>query len=366
LQGTGISELYNKIVLEYKNLNIRSRTDFFEGVTNANDQYENELPNSLNLKSPFISDQAQAIAIGTFELNHSRIDKMITFNCDWSQFGVEAGDVIDITSDQYGFDEKLFKVITVEEIDDEDVGLYLSITALEYDANVYNQGSLVKTFRSLRTGIPPKEINQTLTDKDNAAVSKVVGDSLSTADGINNLTQEQQYGDTFISIPLFQTESFGMSASDVNAVYGSGTLVDETFVPYTFTWKSYRPLKNGFFFFEAPQGDVTFTVDETNKSIPSLGLPTQLKVYARPLDTSTGNGVGDFTLLTNRFMEWSSYFTSVSIATDEAKEFAVEVYPLNTYDLSATDFEITFVDSSNYIANANGDYATLTVFSYLQ
>ena len=165
VSGKGISELYNSVTIEFPHKDLRDQTDYIDFDIAANKRFPNELDNKLNLSTDLANDPIQAQYIAGAELKQSRVDKVIQFRTDFSMLGLKAGDLIDVTAEMYGYTNKVFRITRLEE-DDSEV-LELSITALEYDADVYSTADLTRKIRSKKTGITPKAANQTLTGLDN-------------------------------------------------------------------------------------------------------------------------------------------------------------------------------------------------------
>jgi hypothetical protein len=170
ISGKGISELYNSVTIEFPHKDLRDQTDYIDFDIAAGDRFPNELDNKLNLSTDLANDPIQAQYIAGAELKQSRVDKVIQFRTDFSMLGLKAGDLIDVTASMYGYSAKVFRITKLEE-DDSDV-LQLSITALEYDADVYSTADLNRKIRTKKTGITPKAANQTLYNSDAYNVAK--------------------------------------------------------------------------------------------------------------------------------------------------------------------------------------------------
>jgi len=164
ISGSGINELYNAVTIEFPHKDLRDQTDYIDLEIASADRYPNELDNRLNISLDSINDPIQAQYIATAELKQSRVDKIIEFRTDYTRLGLKAGDLIDITSEQYGYTSKVFRILKMEEADEE--GLVISITALEYDAAVYDTTGLIRKERNKKTGIVPKDANEAITASD--------------------------------------------------------------------------------------------------------------------------------------------------------------------------------------------------------
>jgi hypothetical protein len=160
ISGTGINQLYNAVSIEFPHKDLRDQRDYIDLEIASADRYPNELDNRLNISVDLMNDPIQAEYIASVELKQNRVDKIISFRTDFSKIGLKAGDLISVTSTQYAFTSKVFRIVEVSEEDEE--GLIISITALEYDANVYSTAGLVRKERTKKTGIVPKSANSVL------------------------------------------------------------------------------------------------------------------------------------------------------------------------------------------------------------
>ena len=152
VQGTGLRDLYNTVRVEFPHVDLSDEPDFIEVEIPDVDRNANEPDNTLNIQFDCINDPVQAEIIGLTELKQSRVDRVVTFDVDYSYLGLKAGDLIDLTSAMLGYTNKVFRIISITEKDG-DEGLLLSITGLEYDANVYDVSDLYRYNRSNQNGI---------------------------------------------------------------------------------------------------------------------------------------------------------------------------------------------------------------------
>jgi hypothetical protein len=175
VSGSGITELYNSGTIEFPHKDLRDQKDYVDLTTPEGDRFVNELDNKLTISTDLLNDPIQASYILRTELKQSRVDKVIQFRTDYSKIGLKAGDLIDITSEMYGYDSKVFRITKLEEEDSE--VLAISITAIEYDEAVYDDTNLVREVRVKTTGILPKSANSPVLTSDAVAVTNqnVVG-----------------------------------------------------------------------------------------------------------------------------------------------------------------------------------------------
>jgi hypothetical protein len=153
IQGTGLRDLYNAVRVEFPHIDLNDEYDFVEIAIPAGDRNANEPDNTLNIQFDCINDPVMAEMLGLIELKQSRVDRVITFDVDFSYLGLKAGDLIDVTSALLGYTNKMFRIISINESDGTDGSLMLNITALEYDADVYDTTDLDRFARSNANGI---------------------------------------------------------------------------------------------------------------------------------------------------------------------------------------------------------------------
>jgi len=153
LQGTGIKEVYNTVKVEFPHRELRDSADFISIAIPTADRLANEVENRLDISYDIINEPVQAQQLGLIELKQARVDLMIAFETDYSYISLNAGDVIDVSNPRYAYNNKLFRVISIEERQDDDGALSVDILALEYDANVYDLSDLTRYVRSDEDGI---------------------------------------------------------------------------------------------------------------------------------------------------------------------------------------------------------------------
>lgn len=175
LSGTGVNELYNSVTINFPHKDLRDAVDTIELTIASADRYPQEIDNNLDISISCINDPVQAQLIATRELKQNRVDKIIEFATNYTANGIRAGDLIDVTSTMYGYVNKVFRVIQIEEQDDDDGNLYFRINALEYDADVYSTAGLSRDYRTNRTGIIPEIQNDEIAVSQDIDVGKQIG-----------------------------------------------------------------------------------------------------------------------------------------------------------------------------------------------
>lgn len=147
VSSTGLTELYNKVKITYPRGDINNATDFVEAKIPDSERYNNEPDNTLEISLNLVTDPVQALLIGSRELKQGRVDRVLKFTTDYTAIDINAGDLIDITLDSLDYNAKVFRVISTREADAASGEIGIEVTALEYDADVYNN-DLIKLNRS--------------------------------------------------------------------------------------------------------------------------------------------------------------------------------------------------------------------------
>jgi hypothetical protein len=171
VSGSGITELYNKVEFTYPNKDILDQRDTVVFEIPSGSLFPNEPLNVLQFSNECVSDPMQAEILAAIELKQSRVDKIIQFRTDFSSIGVKAGDVIEVTNSIYSYTDKLFRILSVEEQDDDDGNLVLSITAFEYDADVYSTTGLTRPARTPVNEIVSQCANEAIQNSEQKATS---------------------------------------------------------------------------------------------------------------------------------------------------------------------------------------------------
>lgn len=379
--GSGITDLYNSVRVGFVNKDTDGRKDERVLTVDPSDRFDRELDNQLSMDFEFVNDPVQAEILGAIELKQSRLDKIIEFTTDYRAIGLRAGDIIGV-SNEYYFERsattpKLFRVVTIEEIDSDDGGILLSITALEYSGNVYNTDGLTREERLVDSGIPPKSTNVCVIEKENVATGNRISGALSTEAGRAAITGA--------GIPLFQTYSEQTQGTTVqgvfnnaysNNVYGFNKELylwpgsnpgDGLYDPKSFTdwftpaeFQTVAGIKTMIIDFTGPTAFYEYEVDGVTKTI-TAGIPCKVDLFYGPSST------GPWLWQDGRFLEWSSYITNFVVSNINVSPvyWMVFVTPLNTFDLNATTNNIKPTDIIQMFGDNNGDSVYVNVSLFL-
>lgn len=172
---TAFDEMYNSVEVQFPHKDLIDQRDWVRIDIPTANRFPNEPLNSFSISTNTVNDPIQAEQIGITELKQSRISKVAEFQTDFSTLGLKAGDLIDITTSIYAWTNKVFRIISISEDDDDEGNIVLSYVCLEYSADVYDYSSLEYFDRSRATGIPPKLINTQIAANEDVAFSADLG-----------------------------------------------------------------------------------------------------------------------------------------------------------------------------------------------
>ena len=189
ISGSGLTDFYNRVELQFPHKDLVDQNDYMSLELLPEDKYPNEQENTLNLQFDCVNEPVQAQILASTELKQSRVDKIIQFRSDFSAIGLKAGDIIDVTNDTYGYDKKLFRILTITEEDGDDNLIVVNISAFEYDNNVYNVDGLVREDRQTQNTIVSKCVNEAIQNSDSQQTANSLWPMLAAtaATGLFNL-----------------------------------------------------------------------------------------------------------------------------------------------------------------------------------
>ena len=153
VQGTGLDQLTDHCIVNFPHTDINDNRDFIRIDIAEADRFPNEISRPVTIETDLFNDPVQAQLLGLIELKQRRIDRVVRFTTDFSMIGLKAGDLIDVTNSVYSYTAKMFRIISINEADADNGSINLDITALEYDADVYDTADLNRYTITNETGI---------------------------------------------------------------------------------------------------------------------------------------------------------------------------------------------------------------------
>lgn len=318
ISGTGVNDLYNTVSIEYPHKDLRDQTDYIDYDVETADLFPNEITNKLNISIDCVNNPVQAQYIAVSELKQSRLDKIIQFRTDYSKIGLKAGDIIEINSDVYGYTAKKFRITKLDE-DDSDV-LAISITALEYDEDIYDTSGLVRKERKKKTGIVPKSANSSLSEADYLANANSISfafqataSTTAVASAFKAFAGLTPFGGNFTphGDPPYSTLGFAGNQSSYVEVY---------FVLKRF----YRSVT---FYCQTPVGTYDFFTRASDGTVRLVEgfyafMPSRYEIFK------------DGTKMAENTSDWQTQNCTFPLYNLNAGTYRVKVTPLPTYDLN--------------------------------
>lgn len=162
-----LNTAYNILEVQYPNSAVKDQTDYatFKLVDYAPEVMSpNEPENILTVQYAQVNNYVQSVYLGQRRLLQSREDLVIDFALDYSGIQIEAGDVITVKFEPYGWDVmnsgegKLFRVSQVQEAKIDDGMLGVKISAFEYNATIYADNPIQDFIAADNTGLTDPNI----------------------------------------------------------------------------------------------------------------------------------------------------------------------------------------------------------------
>ncbi len=199
--------------------------------TPISQQAANETRHMLEMNYPLCSSGMEATRKIEQELIQNRLDMTVEFTADYSAIIVEPGDVVKVTNADYGFDNKLFRVLRKIQDMDGDI-LVNKFSLLEWDLAIFKERIPFKKPALDDIEFDPEQYED-VTDGGNLKDDSVPNDSI--ADGTinggkiadNTITNTQISNNTItnIQIALNTVTSNNMTSTGITPGSYSGPFV---------------------------------------------------------------------------------------------------------------------------------------------
>ena len=136
ITSTELYSLYNSVEVEFPSVINRDQTDVYFADIPSNIRHPNEPDNVLKSRLEMVNSRSRVSQLANIDLNQSRVSTVVEVTGDFSTLVVDVGDVVKVTLADYGFNNKLFRVMRTTEDSRQGV-ITVKHTLLEYDADVY-------------------------------------------------------------------------------------------------------------------------------------------------------------------------------------------------------------------------------------
>lgn len=223
-----LSNFYNSARASYVEKTHNSVKEEIIIYTPDSQKATNETRHMLEVNYPLTSSGTEAIRKVEQELIQNRLDMTVNLTADYSAMTVEVGDIVKLTNSDYGFTDKLFRVLkTVQDMDD-DI-LTVKMTLLEWDLAIFKERVPFKKPALDDIEFDPEEYDD---NTDGAGVrsnsmpgSRIVSNSIANTqitDG--TITGDKVGSNTIIDLNLGSTGVTGGSYGGICLTLGNGTL----------------------------------------------------------------------------------------------------------------------------------------------
>ncbi len=157
--STDLYGLYNEIEAEYPQVAQKDQTDIVFVTTPSGSRNTNEPDNKLSTRYNLVNDNSRVHNLANIDLKQSRLSTVVEFDADYSAIQVDSGDIFKLTNSEYGFSDKLFRVMRVVEQETETGMLGAKVIGLEYADSVYDHSNVQSKGVLAATGIPSYGVN---------------------------------------------------------------------------------------------------------------------------------------------------------------------------------------------------------------
>jgi hypothetical protein len=138
VSATDITQSINQVEAKFPDKGSRDQPNFVNIATPSLLLYPNEPANKYSVTYDLCNDSVQAQYLANRILEQAREDLIVSFSTTYYGIQVDAGDVVSVTNADYGWTNKLFRVVKVNEASLPDGSLGAKLEMTEYSAAVYD------------------------------------------------------------------------------------------------------------------------------------------------------------------------------------------------------------------------------------
>ncbi len=222
-----INQQINQIQIEFPSKLNRDQPDLVYMETPAGLLYPNEPPNRQTTTLEFTNDSVQAQYLGNRRLEQAREDLIVTITSSYPGIQVDAGDVVDITNADYGWTNKLFRVMKVSEatVDDGNLGATLELS--EYNAQVYDDANITAFTAAPNSSLPSpnyfSSLNAPVIGDINPSVAPPTFSATCTMPAVGRVTKITLFYTSSATPSATDWKTWGTSILSNGATFGNGT-----------------------------------------------------------------------------------------------------------------------------------------------
>jgi hypothetical protein len=136
--GIDITRSINQIEAKFPDATNRDQYNYAFLEVPVGLLYPNEPVNKSNVNYDLVNNSVQALYLANRLLEQAREDLNVSFKTTYVGIQTNAGDVVSVTNSYYGWTNKLFRVMQVQEVSLPDGNLGAQIQLAEYNVQVYD------------------------------------------------------------------------------------------------------------------------------------------------------------------------------------------------------------------------------------
>ena len=137
ISSTELYNTLNSVTVAFADQNRKDQTNTVIVETASSDRNTGEPDNNLEYRAELVNNNVHAKQLGNIDLNQSREGMVVNLVTDFSGLQIDAGAVVKLTNTDYGFSDKLFRVMNNKELFGEDGMITCELLLLEYDPAAY-------------------------------------------------------------------------------------------------------------------------------------------------------------------------------------------------------------------------------------
>lgn len=154
VSATDITSSINQIEAKFPFKDNRDQPSFVQLKTPYELLYSNEPINKYSVTYDLVNDSVQAGYLANRLLEQAREDLIVSFSTTYYGIQVDAGAVVSVTNSAYGWTNKLFRVVKVNEASLPDGSLGAKLELNEYNAAVYDDLDITAFSPAPNSNIP--------------------------------------------------------------------------------------------------------------------------------------------------------------------------------------------------------------------
>lgn len=163
VSATDITSSVNAVEAKFPNQQNKDQPAYINIETPSGLLYPNEPVNKATISLDMVNDSVQAHYLANRILEQAREDLIVSFSTTYYGIQVDAGNVVSVTNAGYGWTNKLFRVMRVNEVSLADGTLGARLDMSEYNAQVYDNQDITQFSPVPNSGTPSPSFFSALT-----------------------------------------------------------------------------------------------------------------------------------------------------------------------------------------------------------